>query len=99
MWFVSVFGFNGISTIKMDTCPLWTSKLLLEMLSAEQGKRNAKEVDQAMKLNRNSIANEGKDQQQKYLKLKYSKMVSAIFPYSVIHKDGVNSLITKKRHL
>jgi hypothetical protein len=69
------------------------------MLSAEQGKHwNAKEVDQAMKFNRSSVANKGKDQWRKYLKLKYCKKVSIIFPYGIIHEDGVHSLITKKTH-
>jgi hypothetical protein len=90
-----VFGFCGINRIKMNTCPLWASKLLLQMLSAEQGKHwNAKEADQAMEFNRSSIANKGKNQQQKYF-----KMVSIIFPYGIIHGDGVNSPIAKKRHL
>jgi hypothetical protein len=74
--------------------PLMDFKIIV----AEQGKRwNAKDVDQAMKFSRNSIANEGKDQQQKYLKLKYGKMVSIIFPYVVIHKDGVNSPDCKEK--
>jgi hypothetical protein len=96
---VPIFGFSDINRIKMNICPFWASKLLLQMLSAEQFKHcNVKEVHQAMKFNRSSIANEGKDQQQKYPKLKYCKMVSIIFPYDIIHEDGVNSPIAKKRH-
>jgi hypothetical protein len=69
------------------------------MIYEDQKKhRNAKEVDQAMKFNK-AQEQTRKGPAAKCLKLKHGKTVTIIFPYGVIHEDGVHSRVAKKKKI